>query len=182
MGNTTDAFMSNLPGRVVSAPAPQDFEDFVDAGLVLVHKRDDNAWALGDLAVAFVDAFPVHPGRPVDPEQPTLSDLAAGWDVEKPRVSEWHSVAAFFAPNVRRTNISWTHHNMARRASAGDINNAIELLDAVERLHLTVAAFRRYLGGIYYEGAVDYNRLPEELQAVVPAGKKLWIVIKEDVE
>lgn len=170
-------------GGTQGLSAPREFGDFVTAGLALVKSRDTNAWALGDIAVDFVDAFPVHPGRPVDPDQPTLSDLAAGWDVVTPRVSEWHSVAAFYAPNVRTfEDLSWAHYNAARRASGNDIENALELLADAQSKAMGINAFKRYLAGEFFEGEVAYDRLPPEIQAVVPRGKKLWVVITEKHE
>jgi hypothetical protein len=126
-----------------------------------------------------MDAFPVKPGRPIDPEQPTLSDLAAGWDVDKPRVSEWHAVAAFYEPNVRTIELSWAHYNAARRAADGSIDNAVELLLHAQSQAMGINAFKRWLNGEFYSGPVEFERLPPELQAIVPRGRKLWIVIKE---
>lgn len=151
-----------------------DFEDFVAAGVELIQARDTNAYALGDLCVE----FEVKVGRPNDPDAPTLSDLAHAWDVDTPRVSEWRNVARFYPPNVRTRELSWTHYNMARRASNGSLDNALELLDTADRLHMGVRAFRRYLDGTYYEGEIAHGELPARLQAIVPAGVKLWVVLR----
>lgn len=179
MGGRTFAEIKADMNGAGGVPAPQDFEDFVDAGLALVQKRDGNAWALGDLAVGFMQAFPVIPGRPVDPEQPTLSDLAAAWDVQMPRVSEWHAVAAFFSPNVRTFELSWAHYNAARRAAGGDIKEGKRLLQEALDKKLGINAFKRFIKGEYYEGQVAWVELPPRLQAMVPAGTPVWVVMKK---
>lgn len=152
----------------------KEFSDFVDAGRQLIQKRDNNAWELGDLAVD----FEVTVGRPTDPGAPTLSDLAREWDVDTPRVSEWRNVAKFYPANVRTfEDLSWGHYNQARRASDGDLENALELLADAQRIHLGIRAFHRYVSGMYYEG--EWNGpLPEWLQALVPHGAKLWVTVK----
>ena len=149
-----------------------EFADFVAAGVELMTTRNANSWALGDLAVD----FEVKVGRPSDPAAPTLSDLAAAWDVETPRVSEWRSVAAFFPGNLRMNELSWSHHNLARRASRGDLEQALTLLDIARVQHMGVAAFRRFCAGLYFEGTIPVADLPDPLQGLVPDGERLvWL-------
>ncbi len=169
---------ANDEGAVRAAPNLddlQEFSDFIIAGLPLVRASDDHRWTLGDIAAR----FEVKLGRPADGEDaPTLGDLAAAWDVETPRVSEWRSVAAFYPNNVRLQEHSWTHHNMARRAARGSLDNALELLHAAGALHLGVAAFRRYIKGEVWEGPVPYEFQPPAVQAANPQRWMLWATFK----
>lgn len=153
-----------------------EFSDFVTAGLELVKGRDKNAWALGDLCVD----FEVKIGRHSAPDTPKLADLAHAWDVDAPRVSEWRNVALFFPPNVRTyEDLSWSHYNMARRVSDGDLENAIELLDKADQLRMGVRAFRRYLDGIYFEGDIPLSELPVGIRVMVPSTiPRVWVIVK----
>ena len=154
----------------------KEFGDFVEEGLELVKGRDKNAWALGDLA----EDFEVTMGRHNNPDTPKLADLANAWDVDTPRVSEWRNVAKFYPPKVRTYELSWSHYNLARRASDNDLENAIELLDHALMGAMGVRAFRRYLDGIYYEGSVKVTDLPTGLQVMVPSNVKMvWLTIKK---
>lgn len=153
---------------------PQDFEDFVSQGLELLHARDKNSWALGDLVVD----FEVKIGRPTDPDAPTLSDLASALDVELPRLSEWRSVAKFYPEKFRMNELSWSHHNMARRAANGDLPTAIRLLKLALSQHYGIAAFRRHLAGILYEGRRETRYLPDDLQMFAGGDTEVWITIK----
>jgi len=150
-----------------------EFSDYVEQGHALMDTRNANSWALGDLALD----FEVKIGRPADPDAPTLSDLAAAWDVETQRVSEWRLVSAFYPVNLRMNgDLSWSHHNLARRASGGDLEEALELLRIAAVMHLGVAAFRRYCAGLYFEGPVEVDALPIELQMLVPDGAaQVWV-------
>jgi hypothetical protein len=172
--------MSDTGNGAGHSPVPtRDFEDYVALGVKLVENRNSNAWQLGDLAVDFMKNFAVKPGRPADPNIPTLSDLAGAWDVEIQRVSEWRSVSAFYNPNLRMNEVSWSHHNMARRASE-DVEEALELLEMAVNLHFSVAEFRRYLNGTLYEGDLWVEQLPEHLRMYAPEGtQKVWIVLKK---
>lgn len=154
-----------------------EYIDYVDRGVELLQKRDVNAWELGDLVVD----FEVTVGRPVDPEAPTLADLAISWDVSSQRMSEWRNTSKFFPTDVRTFGLTWSHYNMARRASGGELDNALELLDAAKRLHLGVRAFERYIKGIYYEGAWQ-GELPEWLQGLIPHGVNPWVTFKKAEE
>jgi hypothetical protein len=157
----------------------QEFDDFVSAGLKLVKQRDKQAWQLGDLACE----FEVKVGRPSDPDAPTLGDLAHAWDVDTPRVSEWRSVAAFYPANVRTVELSWSHYNMARRRSDGSLENALELLDSAERLHLGIRPFKRFLNGEYFEGKVKRSDLAPHLQAMLPERiYEVWMTLKRITE
>lgn len=155
---------------------PVEFGEFVTAGVALMADRDRNSWALGDLA----RQFEIKLGRPDDPAAPTLSDLAAAWNVSTQRVSEWRHVAAFYPDPVRSSvDCPWEMWNMARRASQGSLSNALELLATARSLHLTVASFRRYLKGWYFEGRVETHDLPPYLQTLLPGGTRaVWVVMK----
>ena len=150
-----------------------EFADFVAAGVMLMQTRERNTWQLGDLAVD----FEVKVGRPTDPDAPTLGDLAAAWNVEVQRVSEWRLVSAFYPANLRLNgDLTWSHHNMARRASRGDLEQALELLRIAAVMNMGVAAFRRYCAGLYFEGPVEVDALPIELQMLVPDGAaQVWV-------
>lgn len=155
-----------------------EFAEYVAAGVDLMTTRNANSWALGDLAAD----FEVKIGRPSDPDAPTLSDLAAGWDVEVQRVSEWRLVSAFYPVNLRMNgDLSWSHHNLARRASGGDLEQALELLSIARAQHMGVAAFRRFCAGVYFEGPVSVDDLPVPLQGFVPTGAdKVWLTFGQD--
>lgn len=153
-----------------------EFSDFVAAGLALMATRDHTSWELGDLAVA----FEVTIGRPSDDDEgPTLGDLAAGWNVSAHRVSEWRSVSAFYPVAARTYDVPWEIYNMARRASNGSLDNALELLDYAQQQAFTVAAFRRYLKGVRWEGKLRRHDLPPWLQGILPPfEQEYWVEIK----
>ncbi len=161
----------------------REFLDYVAEGRELLSTRNSNSWLLGDLLVEAVRDLDIKPGRPTDPDATTLGDLAAAWDVETPRASEWLSVASFYPDNIRTNELSWSHHNAARRASNGKQDNALELLAMAQDLHLGIAAFRRYLKGEYFEGYVERHELPARLQAVLPGSAPgAWLVMKRAEE
>lgn len=153
----------------------KEFSDFVEQGVELLKERDTQAWKLGDLVVD----FEITVGRPTDPDAPTLGDLANAWDVATPRMSEWRNTSKFYSSDVRTFNLSWSHYNMARKAADGDVENAIDLLDTAERLHLGVRAFKRYIDGIYFEGVWE-GELPKWLQGIVPVNGQVWVVFKRN--
>lgn len=157
----------------------KDFGDFVDEGRELMQARDTNAWALGDLACE----FEITVGRPKDGDKdvPTLSDLAREWDASTQRVSEWRNVASFYPTHVRTFDLTWSHYNQARRASDGDLNNALELLDMAVRLKMHVREFERYIKGIYFEGLVKVDQLAAGLRAMLPdSAREVWVTIKRN--
>jgi hypothetical protein len=161
----------------------RDFGDYVTEGRELLASRNTNSWQLGDLLVDAVRDLEIKPGRPTDENAITLSDLAREMDVETPRASEWLSVAQFYPANVRTAECSWSHYNMARRASNGSAANALELLATAQALHLGIAAFRRYIKGEYFEGYVERHELPPRLQAILPsAAPGVWVVMKRAQE
>jgi hypothetical protein len=152
-----------------------EFSDFVAAGLPLIKARDSHSWALGDLAVD----FDIKLGRPDDPDAPTLGDLAREWNVSSQRVSEWRNVSAFYPTDARTFDTTWEIYNMARRASNNSLDNALELLDKAVSQAMTVASFRRYLKGIYFEGPIPTDQLPLRLHGLVPSGvTEVWAVFK----
>lgn len=174
MGGKSFAEIKAAANGAGQSPAPQDFEDFVSQGLELLHARDKNSWALGDL----VGDFEVKLGRPTDPEAPTLSDLASALDVELPRLSEWRNVAKFYPVKFRMNELSWSHHNMARRAAKGNLKEAQRLLNMAINQHYGVAAFRQHLAGILYEGRRETRYLPADLQVFAGNDAEVWITIK----
>lgn len=153
----------------------KEFGDFVTEGRELLKSRDTNAWELGDLACE----FEITVGRPSDVDAPTLGDLAHEWDASTQRVSEWRNTSAFFTTDARTFDLTWSHYNLARRASGGELDNAIELLDMAVRLHMGVRAFERYIKGIYYEGMIAIDQLAVGLRAMLPdSAQEVWITIK----
>lgn len=153
-----------------------EFSDYIAAGVELMARRDRDTWALGDLAAE----FEVTVGRPADGDDaPTLADLAAGWNVSTQRVSEWRNVSAFYPSGVRTFALPWEIYNAARRAAAGSLDNALELLDVAERQAFTVAAFRRYLSGIRWEGLLTRADLPPQVCALLPGHEaRWWVTVK----
>ncbi len=174
---------ANDEGAVRAAPNLddlQEFSDFIIAGLPLVQARDENAWALGDIARLFVERV-VHGRPPDEDETPTLSDLAREWDVHKQKVSYWRANAAFFPENVRQSDVSFAHHDLARRHSDASLDNALELLAVARDLHYGIAAFRRWLAGEYFAGPVDTATLPGLVRACIPSGKRRVRVVVTDL-
>lgn len=162
-----------------------DFADIVAAGRSLVKSQDDTKWKLGDLVVVAFAGNIIAPGRPTaDSDEPTLSDLAREWDTELPRVSEWHSVAAFYPSPVRTFNtLTWSHYNAARRAADGELDNALELLEDAVRLHLGINAFKRWLAGEIFEGYVPRAELSPRLQGMLGRGDQgAWMILKREIK
>jgi hypothetical protein len=158
----------------------RDFTDFVSEGRTLMQARDKNSWGLGQLAWD----FEITVGHPSDPDAPTLGDLAREWDASTQRVSEWRNCYGFYVKegtDARKFDLSWSHYNQARRASEGDLDNALELLDMAVRLHMGTRAFERYIKGIYFEGAVPVGVLDVGLLAMIPSGvKEVWLVVRRN--
>jgi hypothetical protein len=160
-----------------------EFSDFVAAGLPLIQQRNESAWELGDLIVQAVKVC--HIGRPpTDGEEyPTLSDLAHEWDERVQKLSYWRINADFYPPNIRQPELSFAHHDLARRHSGGDpdiaLDNALELLDKARSYHMGIAAFRRHVDGVYFEGPMPVVKMPIELHDLVPSGvTEVWAVFK----
>jgi hypothetical protein len=158
----------------------REFGDFVAEGRILVEQNEANQWALGDLACA----FEISVGRPSkdDEDTPTLGDLANGWGLATSTVSEYRTLAAFYPKNLRLYELSWSHYKLARKASNGDVEEALALLEEAERQAFTIAAFRRFLEGIYYEGELYQEEVPDRLRAFVPGQARLWVTVKRREE
>lgn len=152
----------------------REFSDFVEAGLPLLKERDHHAWELGDLAAEFV----VKLGRPSDPDAPTLGDLASAWDVALSTVSEWRRVAIFYPENVRTYELSWSHHKLARSASEGELGIALAYLAHAKAQYMGIAAFRRYLEGVLWEGELYQAEVPERLRGLIPHDVQLWVTVR----
>jgi len=154
-----------------------DYGDFSNALHVIVQERDTNSWEAGDVLKLF--EFKV--GRPNrdNPDALTLHDLAADCGASAARLSEWRNVASFYPRRLRTYSVSWEIYNQARRSSKGNRDNALELLDLAERQHMSVAAFRRYLKGIVWEGPVTKAGLPLWLvQKVAGYENEFWLILK----
>ena len=158
-----------------------EFIDYVARGIALKKHRDTNSWDFGDLLVEAVGEAVIQVGRPTDPEQPTLAALAREWDVRPQRASEWYLTAKCFPLNIRKPDISWSHHDAARRASEDSTSNALELLDVVERLKLGIEDFTLYLKGDYFHGYIERYELPQRLQSMLPnSARGAWITMGPD--
>jgi hypothetical protein len=149
-------------------PNLKEFADFVEAGRPLAQARDNAAWPMGELVADFCTKFniDVKAGKPTHPDEPKLADLADAWDIELARLSEWRKCWVFYAPhfNFRSDEnkpFTWTHYNAARRFSDGKLDNALELLDAAERQHMSANEFRRYLKDRF--SAVESKNDPEPI-------------------
>lgn len=160
--------MTNHPQPGAATPAPREFIDFVVRGYALLQQRDKDAWTLGDLAADFV----IKLGRPKDSDAPTLSDLAREWDVDKSRVSRWRNTAAFYPVSLRRSKLSFTHHDIAR-VKCGDLEDAMEHLMIAEAEKLGIRAFRRRLAGIYSEGPLAAIEVPAMQRRLIPDGEHI---------
>lgn len=164
-----------------------DMADIVMAGNVFKAERNANSWNWGDLiCVAFSEQV-IKAGRPLaDSDEPTLSALADAWDEPLPKLSALHLTADFYKPNVRMSELSWSHHDLARRHSDGQVDNALELLGTALGAHFSVKTFRMYLSGDYFEGPIDSKDLPEWMWSIIPRNQKhVWIKVKrfqEEVE
>jgi hypothetical protein len=159
------------------------FDDLVTRGIQARQDGDGAKWAQGDLAVEFCAKFEIDPkpGRPaVGKEGYTLAYYAEQIDEQYKRISEFRLCSAFYPPNIRRFGdyATWGHHNRARRASDGKLDNALEALDTAAALHLGADQFRQYLAGEYFAGMVEFAELPARLQLIVPPGKPVWVTVK----
>jgi hypothetical protein len=149
----------------------REYIDFVDEGL--------------DLLKDLVCDFEVSVGRPKKGEDsPTLSDLSNAWNCPRSTMSEWRLVSKFYPTDARTFDpdiITWTHYNLARKSSEGDLCNALELLEHAQEQHMATRAFERYLDGIYFEGVFRRSDLPEWLRDQIP-DDVLWVTVQRNKE
>jgi hypothetical protein len=160
-----------------------EFIDYVNMGLELVKESETNEFQLWDLAADFKRVFNPTRGRPAtDDDSPTFADLAGAWQVATNTVSEWASLGEYY-PEKSRTydDLSKSHYKLAKRYAGKDQELAhIQLQTAVNNHLTTVASFRRFLEGIYWEGRMRRDWLSTEAQACVPDGQMwVWVVVSE---
>jgi hypothetical protein len=160
-----------------------EFADYVNMGLELVKESESNEFQLWDLAADFKHTFNPTRGRPAnDDDNPTFADLAGAWQVATNTVSEWASLGEYY-PEKSRTydDLSKSHYKLAKRYAGKDQGLAHVQLQAAVNNHLTtVASFRRFLDGIYWEGKVSVFDLPTESRGCIPIGiTEVWIVVSE---
>lgn len=167
----------NTTGAVQAAPHSirRSYDYYVSEGNRVREMRDRTNWALGDLAVAFCADFDISPGRPpADDSTPTLAALAREWELRPPQVSEFHSVADFYPLEARQDDLSWSHHNMARRNSGDSLDNALELLDKARTNYMSAEDFRRWLKGDYAVVVVERGNWLDILRATWSASVPLF--------
>ncbi len=147
--------------------------DYVALAMPLLKQRDENAWELGDIICEAVDTLgiTVKVGRKkAGDDEMTMGDLASALNQPPPRVSEWHKNAVFFPDQHRPHNsrafedLSWAMFNLARRKSGDNLDTALVLLAHAVRLHMGYNAFKRFLNGEIWEGFLDYDQLPSQVQ------------------
>lgn len=159
-----------------------DYGDWVDTFRKLRGDEDAIKWERGDKAVAFCKEHGIEPkaGRPpANSTTPTLADLARDSDTDSQRISECHTVSAFYGINrVSGDYATWAHHDTARKhveKNGGDNEDAIELIKQGQKLYMNHAAFRRWLNNWVFEGEISVTDLPRWLQAMLPGDiKAVW--------
>jgi len=148
---------------------PRPYEYFVDRGVKLRTFRDNAAWELGRLAAEFTEEYDITPGRPPkDDQTPTLSALAHDLDMRPESLGQFRLCHLFY-PEDQHTDQSLAHHDLARRNSDGDLENALELLDIAKQQHMSAANFRQYLKGDYWSGVIDCKNWLQMMQGVFSA-------------
>lgn len=157
--------------------------DYVAAVMPLLKERDKNAWTLGDIIVEAVDVLgiKVTAGRKkADDDQLTLGELAGMLNQPTPRVSEWLKCSALYPEEHRPHNfrayedLTWSHFNLARRKSGGELDMALTLLNHAVRLCLNYNSFKRWLNGEVWEGYLDYDQIPSEVQPFAKPDQPIW--------
>ena len=126
----------------------------VDIGAVLAQWHDLDMrhrainFARGDLVLLAVPE--TLPGRPADPDLPTLGDFAFQVGLSVSQVSEYRACSLFYPENVRGdkglSDLKWSFWNAARKFADGKLDNALELLHDAARFHYnSVDDFRQHL-------------------------------------
>jgi hypothetical protein len=160
-----------------------EFADYVNMGLELVKESESNEFQLWDLAADFKRVFNPTRGRPAnDDDNPTFADLAGAWQVATNTVSEWASLGEYYPVKSRMyDDLSKSHYKLAKRYAGKDQGLAHTQLQAAVNNHLTtVASFRRFLDGIYWEGKLLPEQLPPLVASLLPEGKAfVWVVVSE---
>lgn len=142
---------------------PVDMND-VEAWHQIDKNETDAKWLKGDIAARYApDAKQGR--RKADDTTPTLGDFAYQVGCPMPQISEYRSCAMFYPPKVRLDEeykeLTWTHFNIARRFSAGKLDNAEELLHEAERHHLkNVEEFRNHLKDMFAPHEDDTPEVP----------------------
>lgn len=161
-----------------------EWNDYVVRGRERRKSSDDGKWAQGDDICEMVKVlgFDPKPGRPAaNSNVRTLAELASEIDTSSRRLSEAYVNSAFYGTLRRDGDYqTWSHHDKARRASGGDIEEALTLLDTAVELHLHLRAFQRYIDGVLYEGSIDTAELPARLQAFAGERARVWISIESE--
>ncbi len=160
-----------------------DWQAYVERGRRWRRASDDANWGLGDDVVEMCDrlGFDPKPGRPpANSDVRTLSDYAAEVDISSKRVSECYANSKFYGK--ARTSgdfATWAHHDRARRASDGSLDNALELLATAHLLKLHYRAFVRYLDGILFEGVLTREVLLTTWDTYTKPGQRVFVSFTE---
>jgi hypothetical protein len=118
--------------------------DEVLGELMLAREELDNSqWVIGDGAIRiFGDNLPKRGKK----GEKSLISLAGDLGVGIRSMQDWYKLASFYPKPTRNLfeNLSYTHYRVARRY-AGDIEQAMELLEYACQEGQSVAGFERHL-------------------------------------
>lgn len=159
-----------------------EWADYIQRGRKWRKANDDANWGLGDDVVQMtIDLkFDPKPGRPAaNSNVRTLSDYAAEVDISARRVSECFANSKFYG-ELRQPDMTFAHHDLARRNANGDIEEALTLLETARKLKLHYRAFVRHIKGILYEGTIEADKLPADLRSFIGDRRRVWISIEEE--
>lgn len=120
----------------------------IEGGIADRVSSDASAWRQADRVRVFFDLHPDAPRGPGRPPEtydgPTLGWLAEQWGESVQRLSYLHTNGIFYPLPHRQLDLSLTFYDVARRASNGKLDNALELLEHARTMYMTVTAFRDY--------------------------------------
>ena len=122
---------------------PQSYEELLGQLLIVRATNDSCQWAMGDGAAIALGENLVMKGKQ---GEVNLTKLANDLGVGVRSMQDWYKVATFYPEPARHVfeNLSYTHYRMARRY-AGDVEQAMELLEHACVEGLSVAKFEHHL-------------------------------------
>jgi hypothetical protein len=116
----------------------------------------------------------------------TAGDIAAQTGVASARLSEDKCNYEYYGNLRTSETVSGLAYDMftrARQKYPRDVELAMEALEFAKEQAFTVAAFRQHLDDIYFEKPMRRNRLPINLQGLVPPDVDMvWIVCSKPKE